>query len=511
MSFNPPPFAQFSFPPPRVGGGGKSASAFSPAVVAIIAVLGSAFLVVSYYRIFAKLCTRWQNRRVVRTELLESQLNNGGGGAGETDLTMPSPAHGLEEALIKRIPVFEYKRGDGFTAETECPVCLMDFTDKQELRMLPKCAHAFHVPCVDTWLSSHSNCPLCRANVFSEQVMSQYPNPLSPPQINFFSTPPDGGYSPADYSMGEFGNRFNNGHARSQQPTLRGLLNFEDHQQIQPPVMWVPPGSESGRADEVGEDSLRLYDARDYGGDSSARHHVLVIPGSGSLGRAPPSTDPPDEKDLVARTASFKEQLERSRSRDGDYRWHLHASARRSSRRNPFASVRSFSMGTSRRLVNALEFLDLEGLRSSSSSGGNGKGGEKLYSPYEYGITETPDYHHQPGGTALNVTPADCPSPSGDRERDIEIGAAPGGGGGSSSEEKKELSRHSPLSHDSADSALKSSSGRQVRGRSLSFRSTFSLKRSLSGGMNMFSLRYPGRGNNRVASSPSFDLKEFQQ
>ncbi|CAA0827150.1 RING-H2 finger protein ATL52 [Striga hermonthica] len=42
---------------------------------------------------------------------------------------------------------------------------LVEFEENEALRLLPKCSHAFHLPCIDTWLKSHSNCPLCRANV----------------------------------------------------------------------------------------------------------------------------------------------------------------------------------------------------------------------------------------------------------------------------------------------------------------------------------------------------------
>ncbi|XP_039173490.1 RING-H2 finger protein ATL52-like [Eucalyptus grandis] len=38
-------------------------------------------------------------------------------------------------------------------------------TEDETLRLLPKCNHAFHVPCIDTWLQSHTNCPLCRAPI----------------------------------------------------------------------------------------------------------------------------------------------------------------------------------------------------------------------------------------------------------------------------------------------------------------------------------------------------------
>uniref|UniRef100_A0A6N2L204 RING-type E3 ubiquitin transferase n=1 Tax=Salix viminalis TaxID=40686 RepID=A0A6N2L204_SALVM len=48
---------------------------------------------------------------------------------------------------------------------TECSVCLNEFRDDETLRLLPKCSHAFHIPCIDTWLGSHTNCPLCRAPI----------------------------------------------------------------------------------------------------------------------------------------------------------------------------------------------------------------------------------------------------------------------------------------------------------------------------------------------------------
>lgn len=47
----------------------------------------------------------------------------------------------------------------------ECAVCLSLFEDKEKGRKLPECGHGFHVECIDMWLSSHSNCPICRAGV----------------------------------------------------------------------------------------------------------------------------------------------------------------------------------------------------------------------------------------------------------------------------------------------------------------------------------------------------------
>ncbi|CAH9070250.1 unnamed protein product [Cuscuta epithymum] len=75
---------------------------------------------------------------------------------------------GLPESVIESILVFSYKTGEGLTEGSDCSVCLTEFQEDESLRLLPKCSHAFHVSCIDTWLRSHKNCPMCRAPVVSE-------------------------------------------------------------------------------------------------------------------------------------------------------------------------------------------------------------------------------------------------------------------------------------------------------------------------------------------------------
>ncbi|KAG1366554.1 RING-H2 finger protein ATL52 [Cocos nucifera] len=72
---------------------------------------------------------------------------------------------GLDEATIGSIAVAEYKAGGGLLGAADCSVCLGEFQDGELVRLLPKCGHAFHVPCIDTWLRAHVNCPLCRAHI----------------------------------------------------------------------------------------------------------------------------------------------------------------------------------------------------------------------------------------------------------------------------------------------------------------------------------------------------------
>lgn len=77
---------------------------------------------------------------------------------------------GLQQSLIDSITVFKYKKGEGIIDGTECSVCLGEFEHDESLRLLPKCSHAFHIPCIDTWLRSHKNCPLCRAPVLRDET-----------------------------------------------------------------------------------------------------------------------------------------------------------------------------------------------------------------------------------------------------------------------------------------------------------------------------------------------------
>ncbi|KGN66278.1 RING-H2 finger protein ATL39 [Cucumis sativus] len=64
---------------------------------------------------------------------------------------------------------FKFKKVAGAGAEegngNECAVCLSAFEDGEEVKKLPRCTHTFHASCIDMWLYSHSDCPLCRAPV----------------------------------------------------------------------------------------------------------------------------------------------------------------------------------------------------------------------------------------------------------------------------------------------------------------------------------------------------------
>ncbi|XVE88649.1 hypothetical protein DITRI_Ditri19aG0086300 [Diplodiscus trichospermus] len=65
---------------------------------------------------------------------------------------------------------FKYKKGMENVEEatgdiTGCVVCLLGFEVDEEVRQLDRCNHSFHAPCIDMWMYSHSNCPICRTPV----------------------------------------------------------------------------------------------------------------------------------------------------------------------------------------------------------------------------------------------------------------------------------------------------------------------------------------------------------
>lgn len=138
-------------------------SAFSPPVIALVAVIASAFLIVSYYSYFLQRCKpRFWGLRTRDDDEVVVQDSDG--------LQNIPMASGLDEAVMKKIPVCRYRKGDFLIEGTECAVCLVEFQENENLRFLPKCSHAFHIECIDMWLKSHANCPLCRSNVLGSSM-----------------------------------------------------------------------------------------------------------------------------------------------------------------------------------------------------------------------------------------------------------------------------------------------------------------------------------------------------
>ncbi|CAK7355508.1 unnamed protein product [Dovyalis caffra] len=93
------------------------------------------------------------------------------GGAAGGSPSLAKANKGVKKKNLQLLPRFTYSaegcsgEGGGATPKfgsTECAICLGEFVEGDEVRVLPQCAHGFHVVCIDTWLGSHSSCPSCR-------------------------------------------------------------------------------------------------------------------------------------------------------------------------------------------------------------------------------------------------------------------------------------------------------------------------------------------------------------
>ncbi|KAG1367930.1 RING-H2 finger protein ATL40 [Cocos nucifera] len=87
-----------------------------------------------------------------------------------------APRPGLDPVAIAALPTYPYRRtisisnGKSDGNDAECTICLNVIEEGERVRLLPSCRHVFHVGCIDTWLSSSSTCPVCRAAVEAAPV-----------------------------------------------------------------------------------------------------------------------------------------------------------------------------------------------------------------------------------------------------------------------------------------------------------------------------------------------------
>lgn len=72
------------------------------------------------------------------------------------------------------IPAHKFRKDTGLAQEDGmCAMCLCEYEEGEELRTLLECMHSFHVPCIDTWLYSHSTCPVCHTHALPSPEISK--------------------------------------------------------------------------------------------------------------------------------------------------------------------------------------------------------------------------------------------------------------------------------------------------------------------------------------------------
>ncbi|CAN1165564.1 Putative RING-H2 finger protein ATL49 [Linum perenne] len=169
-------FLSTSFPPPPLaadagdaGGGGafNLESKVSPSILLIIIILAIVFFISGLLHLLVRFLIRPPPGSLRRDE-----FDNAAATALQGQLQQLFHLHdsGVDQSFIDTLPIFLYKSilvgpGSAKSDPFDCAVCLSEFEPEDKLRLLPNCSHAFHMDCIDTWLLSHSTCPLCRSSL----------------------------------------------------------------------------------------------------------------------------------------------------------------------------------------------------------------------------------------------------------------------------------------------------------------------------------------------------------
>ncbi|KAL5549824.1 hypothetical protein UlMin_005055 [Ulmus minor] len=160
---------------PSPSPGKPNLSPFRPSIAVVVGVLTTMFSITFLLLLYAKHCKRG------------TLVVVGYGAQYPTSGTLPisntRKNSGIERSVIESLPVFRFGSLTGQKDGLECAVCLSRFESSEFLRLLPKCKHAFHVECVDTWLDAHSTCPLCRYRVDPEDILLVENHLLPPPPL----------------------------------------------------------------------------------------------------------------------------------------------------------------------------------------------------------------------------------------------------------------------------------------------------------------------------------------
>ncbi|KAL0453813.1 UNVERIFIED_CONTAM: RING-H2 finger protein ATL13 [Sesamum latifolium] len=149
----PPPLSQSS--------GFNLNSKVSPSILLIIIILAIIFFISGLLHLLVRFLLRPPNRD-------PDEMDNVTALQGQLQQLFHLHDSGVDQSFIDTLPVFNYKAIIGVKDPFDCAVCLCEFEAEDKLRLLPKCSHAFHMDCIDTWLLSHSTCPLCRASLLTD-------------------------------------------------------------------------------------------------------------------------------------------------------------------------------------------------------------------------------------------------------------------------------------------------------------------------------------------------------
>ncbi|XP_004304601.1 PREDICTED: RING-H2 finger protein ATL46 [Fragaria vesca subsp. vesca] len=171
MSYPPPYTGTFyresspSLPSPPSSS--SSGTKISPAVLFIIVILAVLFFISGLLHLLVRFLIKHPSSAASQTNNRYPEISTADVLQRQLQQLFHLHDSGLDQAFIDALPVFQYREIVGLKEPFDCAVCLCEFTEKDKLRLLPMCSHAFHINCIDTWLLSNSTCPLCRGTLFT--------------------------------------------------------------------------------------------------------------------------------------------------------------------------------------------------------------------------------------------------------------------------------------------------------------------------------------------------------
>lgn len=150
-----------------MGDSSRNHDSVNPLLVGVLGVVSGAILVAFIHCIFVN-CrrgnvettiepTRPPNNMYRRPRIRVDRESS-------PSLSLPSTSTSSSSGSSILLTVHKYTKE---FKEGTCAVCLGEFEENEEVRIMPECSHVFHVSCIDIWLFSHGNCPLCRANAYA--------------------------------------------------------------------------------------------------------------------------------------------------------------------------------------------------------------------------------------------------------------------------------------------------------------------------------------------------------
>ncbi|KEH42557.1 putative transcription factor C2H2 family [Medicago truncatula] len=153
--------------------------AFPIFAIVVLSIMATILLLLSYFTFLTKCCSNWNQVNPTRwISVLRVRQNE------EDHFIALSPTlwnRGLDESVIREIPSFQFIKGECEDQSVYgCVVCLTEFQEQDVIKILPNCNHAFHLDCIDIWLQTNSNCPLCRSSISGNTTNTQFDIIIAP-------------------------------------------------------------------------------------------------------------------------------------------------------------------------------------------------------------------------------------------------------------------------------------------------------------------------------------------